>query len=225
VVRLSALSTGRFYPQEYPGTHFRKAESTPGTWTCRNLVLWGFNFETDLQETELRAWMRFMWFRTCKYGGMFCTHSLIFLFRKMWVIYKHTHTHYVAEEMTNCSVGPIFPVVNHFMIFQNSSKFLMNITCDNSHYDRQFNSKHCMWFMGHDIFAYLVRRICRIVRNILLRIMGVNFRMPDTRHIPALKACVFAFRILKSIDDRRNRKHPRIQPCHCREAVYGNKYE
>jgi hypothetical protein len=27
MVRLSALRTGRLYPQEYPGT--------PGTWTCR----------------------------------------------------------------------------------------------------------------------------------------------------------------------------------------------
>jgi hypothetical protein len=35
VVTLSALRTGRLYPQEYPGTHFRKAESTLGTWTCR----------------------------------------------------------------------------------------------------------------------------------------------------------------------------------------------
>jgi hypothetical protein len=29
---LSALRTGRLYPQEYPCTHF---ESTPGIWTCR----------------------------------------------------------------------------------------------------------------------------------------------------------------------------------------------
>jgi hypothetical protein len=35
VVRLSALRTGCFYPQEYPGTYFVKAESTPGTWTCQ----------------------------------------------------------------------------------------------------------------------------------------------------------------------------------------------
>jgi len=30
VVRSSPLSTGRLYPQEYPGTHFLEAESTPG---------------------------------------------------------------------------------------------------------------------------------------------------------------------------------------------------
>jgi hypothetical protein len=32
---LSALATGHFYPQEYPGTHFQEAESTLGTWNCR----------------------------------------------------------------------------------------------------------------------------------------------------------------------------------------------
>ena len=37
VVRSSPLCTGRLYPQEYPGTHFLEAESTPGTWTCRML--------------------------------------------------------------------------------------------------------------------------------------------------------------------------------------------
>jgi hypothetical protein len=30
VVRLSPLRNGRLYPQEYPGTHFLEAESTPG---------------------------------------------------------------------------------------------------------------------------------------------------------------------------------------------------
>jgi len=30
VVRSSPLRTGRLYPQEYPGTHFLEAESTPG---------------------------------------------------------------------------------------------------------------------------------------------------------------------------------------------------
>ena len=29
VVRSSPLGTGRLYPQEYPGTHFLEAESTP----------------------------------------------------------------------------------------------------------------------------------------------------------------------------------------------------
>jgi hypothetical protein len=29
VVRLSLLRTGRLYPQEYPGTYFLEAESTP----------------------------------------------------------------------------------------------------------------------------------------------------------------------------------------------------
>jgi hypothetical protein len=30
VVWSSPLPTGRLYPQEYPGTHFLEAESTPG---------------------------------------------------------------------------------------------------------------------------------------------------------------------------------------------------
>ena len=30
VVRSSPLLTGRLYPQEYPGTYFLEAESTPG---------------------------------------------------------------------------------------------------------------------------------------------------------------------------------------------------
>jgi hypothetical protein len=30
VVRLSPLCTSHVYPQEYPGTHFLEAESTPG---------------------------------------------------------------------------------------------------------------------------------------------------------------------------------------------------
>ena len=30
VVRSSPLRTGRLYPQEYPGTHFLEAQSTPG---------------------------------------------------------------------------------------------------------------------------------------------------------------------------------------------------
>jgi len=30
VVRSSSLRTGRLYPQEYPGTTFLEAESTPG---------------------------------------------------------------------------------------------------------------------------------------------------------------------------------------------------
>ena len=37
MVRSSSLRTGRLYPQEYPGTHFLEAGSTPGTWTCRML--------------------------------------------------------------------------------------------------------------------------------------------------------------------------------------------
>jgi len=53
----------------------------------------------------------------------------------------------------------------------------------------------------------------------------MNFRMPDTIHVPALKACVLECGILKSIDERRNRKHPRVQTRHCREEVYSYKYE
>ena len=37
VVRSLPLHTGLLYPQEYTGTHFLEAESTPGTWTFRTL--------------------------------------------------------------------------------------------------------------------------------------------------------------------------------------------
>jgi len=50
--------------------------------------------------------------------------------------------YYVAKDMTNCSVGPIFRGVNDFTIFQSSSKFPTNITGDDCHYDRQFYSKY-----------------------------------------------------------------------------------
>jgi len=68
----------------------------------------------------------------------------------MWVIYIYIYIYiytrmciyYVAKDMTNCSVGPIFRGVNDFTIFQSSSKFPTNITGDDCHYDRQFYSKY-----------------------------------------------------------------------------------
>ena len=41
--------------------------------------------------------------------------------------------YYVVEDMTNCSVGPIFHGANNFMTFQCSSKFPTNITVDDCH--------------------------------------------------------------------------------------------
>jgi hypothetical protein len=34
---LLAIRTGHLYPQEYSGTHFLEAESTPGMWNCQML--------------------------------------------------------------------------------------------------------------------------------------------------------------------------------------------